>query len=208
MKKIKIAFVEDNQVFFQAIKLLILENPNFDLVGMYTNAESIITELDFIAPDIVLMDIDLPGMTGIEAVSQIKKIKPATKIVMLTVHDDEDKIFSALKKGANGYLLKKNSLEKLAEEIILITEGGAPISPTIANKIIAFFKQEENADLKTLSDKELQILKLIAQGMLNKEIADKVFLSIDSVKKYTQSIYEKLHVRNRSEAVNKYLSNS
>ena len=115
MKKISIAFIEDNQVFYQALKLLLLESKSFDLVGMFSNAESFIKDYPFIKPEIVLMDINLPGISGIEAVERMKTEFPEIKIIMLTVHDDDENIFNSLKAGADGYLLKKNALESLEE---------------------------------------------------------------------------------------------
>ncbi len=209
MKKISIAFIEDNQVFYQALKLLLLESKSFDLVGMFSNAESFIKDYPFIKPEIVLMDINLPGISGIEAVEKMKKDYPETKIIILTVHDDDENIFNSLKAGADGYLLKKNALESLEESILLIKEGGSPITPIIANKIINFFKSKDSESCKNqldnLNSREINVLNYISEGLLNKEIADKLFLSIDTIKKITQNIYEKLQVRNRSEAIKKYL---
>ena len=194
MKKTSIAFIEDNQIFYQALKLLLLESKNFDLVGMFSNAESFIKDYPFIKPEIVLMDINLPGISGIEAVERMKTEFPEIKIIMLTVHDDDENIFNSLKAGADGYLLKKNALESLEESILLIKDGGSPITLIIANKIINFFKTKEtetiNDELSNLTSREINVLNYIAEGFLNKEIADKLFLSVDSIKKITQSIYE------------------
>lgn len=209
--KIKIAFVEDNNLFYQSLKLLLLESEEFDIVGMFSNAESLIKDFPYILPEIVLMDINLPGMSGVEAVSVIKKDYPETKLIILTVLEDDDNVFNSLKAGADGYLLKKDSLEKITEKILLIKEGGAPITSSIAKKIIDYFKSENDRnnylEINTLTPRELEVLNHISNGLLNKEIADKLFLSIDAIKKIAQSIYEKLQVRNRSEAIKKYLNN-
>ena len=209
--KIKIAFVEDNNLFYQSLKLLLLESEEFDIVGMFSNAESLIKDFPYILPEIVLMDINLPGMSGVEAVSVIKKDYPETKLIILTVLEDDDNVFNSLKAGADGYLLKKDSLEKITEKILLIKEGGAPITSSIAKKIIDYFKSENDRnnalEIDTLTPRELEVLNHISNGLLNKEIADKLFLSIDAIKKIAQSIYEKLKVRNRSEAIKKYLNN-
>lgn len=209
--KIKIAFVEDNNLFYQSLKLLLLESEEFDIVGMFSNAESLIRDFPYILPEIVLMDINLPGMSGVEAVSAIKKDYPETKLIILTVLEDDDNVFNSLKAGADGYLLKKDSLEKITEKILLIKEGGAPITSSIAKKIIDYFKSENDRnnylEINTLTPRELEVLNHISNGLLNKEIADKLFLSIDAIKKIAQSIYEKLQVRNRSEAIKKYLNN-
>lgn len=207
--KIKIAFVEDNNLFYQSLKLLLLESEEFDIVGMFSNAESLIKDFPYILPEIVLMDINLPGMSGVEAVSIIKKKYPETKLIILTVLEDDDNVFNSLKAGADGYLLKKDSLEKLTENILLIREGGAPITHSIAKKIIDYFKTDDfgnsTSEINMLTSRELEVLNHISHGLLNKEIADKLFLSIDAIKKIAQSIYEKLQVRNRGEAIKKYL---
>ncbi|SDM04124.1 response regulator [Chryseobacterium taihuense] len=209
--KIKIAFVEDNNLFYQSLKLLLLESEEFDIVGMFSNAESLIRDFPYIIPEIVLMDINLPGMSGVEAVSAIKKDYPETKLIILTVLEDDDNVFNSLKAGADGYLLKRDSLEKITEKILLIQEGGAPITSSIAKKIVDYFKTENDRnntlEINTLTPRELEVLNHISNGLLNKEIADKLFLSIDAIKKIAQSIYEKLQVRNRGEAIRKYLDN-
>ena len=146
--KIKIAFVEDNNLFYQSLKLLLLESEEFDIVGMFSNAESLIKDFPYINPEIVLMDLNLPGMSGVEAVSIIKKDFPETKLIILTVLEDDDNIFNSLKAGADGYLLKKDSLEKLTENILLIREGGAPITPSIAKKII----DEQEGSIKAYNE--------------------------------------------------------
>ncbi|QQV02375.1 MULTISPECIES: response regulator [Chryseobacterium] len=209
--KIKIAFVEDNNLFYQSLKLLLLESEEFDIVGMFSNAESLIRDFPYILPEIVLMDINLPGMSGVEAVSAIKKDYPETKLIILTVLEDDDNVFNSMKAGADGYLLKRDSLEKITEKILLIQEGGAPITSSIAKKIVDYFKTENDRnntlEINTLTPRELEVLNHISNGLLNKEIADKLFLSIDAIKKIAQSIYEKLQVRNRGEAIKKYLDN-
>lgn len=207
--KTKIAFVEDNTVFYQALKLLLFESQKFDVVGMFSNAESLIRDFPYINPEIVLMDINLPGMTGVEAVSHIKKEFPNAKQIILTVLEDDENVFNSLKAGADGYLLKRNSLERLEENIMMIKDGGAPISPSIATKIINYFKtqelENESSEINNLSVRELEVLVLISNGLLNKEIANQLFLSIDAIKKIAQNIYLKLQVRNRGEAIRKYL---
>ena len=206
--KIKIAFIEDNHLFYQALKLLLLDSNKFDIVGMFSNAESLIKDFPYINPEIVLIDINLPGMSGIEAISVIKKNYPETKLIILTVLEDDENIFNSLKAGADGYLLKKDSLEKLSDNIMLIQSGGAPITPSIAKNIIDYFKNasEETLEIDSLNQREMAVLTYISDGLLNKEIAEKLFLSIDTVKKITQSTYQKLQVRNRSEAIKKYLN--
>ena len=204
--KIKIAFVEDNHLFYQALKLLLFDSEQFDIVGMFSNAESCIKDFPYIHPEIVLMDISLPGMHGLEAVSIIKKDYPNTKLIVLTVLEDDENIFNALKAGADGYLLKRDSLEKFTENIMVIQSGGAAIAPSIAKKIVDYFRvvNSNTSEIETLSERELEVLNHILNCLLNKEIADKLFLSVDAIKKNTQSIYQKLQVRNRTEAIKKY----
>ena len=170
-----------------------------------------INDFEFISPDVVVMDIDLPGMNGIEAISILKKNHKATKFLVLTVHENEN-LVQALKSGADGYLVKKNSFDSIEKEIITLSKGGFPITPDILDELKNYFQNNGGKDTKNnpvfelLSEKERHVLELVSEGFLNKEIANKINLSIDSVKKITQHIYEKLEVRNRSEAVNKYLS--
>lgn len=208
---IKVVFVEDNLVFHKGLKLVLQNSTEIDLVGMYSTAESLINDFDFISPDVVIMDIDLPGMNGIEAISILKKKYFNTKFLVLTVHENEN-LIQALKSGADGYLVKKNSFDYLEQEIITLYKGGFPITPNILDEFKNYFQNNSNQRaakskiLDQLSEKEQHVLELISEGYLNKEIADKINLSLDSVKKITQQLYEKLEVRNRSEAVNKYLS--
>ncbi|WMW77390.1 response regulator transcription factor [Flavobacterium sp. 20NA77.7] len=208
---IKVVFVEDNMVFHKGLKLVLQNSKEIDLVGMYSTAESLINDFEFVAPDVVVMDIDLPGMNGIEAISLLKKNHKATKFLVLTVHENEN-LIQALKSGADGYLVKKNSFDSIEEEIITLSKGGFPITPDILDELKNYFQNNGSKDTKNnpvfdlLTEKERHVLELVSEGFLNKEIANKINLSIDSVKKITQHIYEKLEVRNRSEAVNKYLS--
>lgn len=208
---IKVVFVEDNMVFHKGLKLILQNSKEIDLVGMYSTAESLINDFDFVSPDVVVMDIDLPGMNGIEAISLLKKNHKGTKFLVLTVHENEN-LIQALKSGADGYLVKKNSFDSIEEEIIMLYQGGFPITPNILDELKNYFQNNNDKEGKNnpvfdlLTEKERHVLELVSEGFLNKEIANKINLSIDSVKKITQHIYEKLDVRNRSEAVNKYLS--
>lgn len=209
---IKTVFVEDNVVFHKGLKIVLQSSNEIDLVGMYSTAESLINDFEFVKPDIVIMDIDLPGMNGIEAISILKKSSTNTKFLVLTVHENEN-LINALISGADGYLVKKNSFNSIEKEVIKLYKGGFPLTPNILDELKNYFQnsqsekpQKYNAIFELLSEKERYVLELISEGFLNKEIASKINLSIDSVKKITQHIYEKLEVRNRSEAVNKYLS--
>ena len=199
----KICVVEDNPITAEAISEIINTVRGYEPAGIYPNAEDYIADFAFSKPDITLMDIDLPGMSGIEAVVKIKSAHPDTKIIMLTNHDSKVELFDALKAGADGYLLKKDSLENLSGVLKDIEEGGVAITPVIAKKIVAHFSTNTFNDL---TEKEKSVLEYIVDGLLYKEIADKMNLSINSIKKYATSIYSKLHVTTRSEAIKKYLS--
>lgn len=210
---IRTVFVEDNMIFHKGLKIVLQSSDEIDLVGMYSTAESLMNDFDFVKPDVVIMDIDLPGMNGIQAISLLKKNSGTTKFLVLTVHENEN-LISALKSGADGYLVKKNSFNSIEKEIIKLHKGGFPITPNILDELKNYFQnntsdkeQKNNAICDLLTEKERFVIELISEGYLNKEIANKINLSIDSVKKTTQHIYEKLEVRNRSEAINKYLSN-
>lgn len=204
---IKVAFVEDNPVFYQTLKLKLSQNSNADLVGSFSSAEGLLGELPFIKPEMILIDLELPKISGIEAISKIKEFDSNIRVIVLTVFDDEKTIFKSLKAGADGYLLKKDSATFIDDKLIYINKDEAAISPSIALKVINYFKTKKQnvPEINELNERELQVLEFIAKGYLNKEIADKLFLSIDSIKKIAQNIYHKLYVRNRSEAIKKYL---
>jgi len=183
------------------------KNERVELVGAFSTAEGLLSELNYIMPNLILMDLDLPKISGIEAIIKIKEIDARIRVIVLTVFDDEETIFDSLKAGADGYLLKKDSANFIDEQILFIDKNEAAISPSIALKVINYFrnKKQNVPEINELNDRELQVLEFIAKGYLNKEIADKLFLSIDSIKKIAQNIYQKLYVRNRSEAIKKYL---
>ena len=136
---IKVCFIEDSPIAYDAIKTILQDSPLIDLVGMYSNAESFITEYAFVQPDIVLVDVELPGISGIEAIYTVKQEFPNAKFIVLTIYEQPDIIFKALRAGAGGYLLKKQSFDHLVDSIVLFNEGGAPITPVIASKIIGYF---------------------------------------------------------------------
>jgi NarL family two-component system response regulator LiaR len=204
---LKVAFVEDNPVFYHTLKVKLGKNERVELVGAFSTAEGLLSELNYIMPNLILMDLDLPKISGIEAIIKIKEIDARIRVIVLTVFDDEETIFDSLKAGADGYLLKKDSANFIDEKILFIDKNEAAISPSIALKVINYFrnKKQNVLEINELNDRELQVLEFIAKGCLNKEIADKLFLSIDSIKKIAQNIYQKLYVRNRSEAIKKYL---
>lgn len=185
------------------------------LVGSFSTAAEAMAKIPILRPNVVLMDINLgEGETGIDCVRQLKSENPDILFMMCTVYEDDEKIFEALSAGANGYILKKTSPIKLLEAITELNEGGSPMSSQIARKVVAAFQSRaaeeinsENtiaASLSVLSNREKEILELLAKGMLYKEIAAKLFISQETVRKHVYHIYEKLHVNNRVEAINKF----
>ena len=205
MNPVTVSIVEDLDEVREALQRLINQSETFCLVGGYNNAEQAVKEIPLQPPDIVIMDINLPGMSGIECIRRIKELCGGTQFMMFTIYEDDEKVFEALKAGAHGYLLKKTPKEKLLEALEELHNGGSPMSTQIARKVIeAFEKRNRPAqELNTLTNKEKQILELLAKGFLYKEIGDQLHLTRNTVKQHIHHIYEKLHVQNRTEALNK-----
>jgi DNA-binding NarL/FixJ family response regulator len=206
-KCITVSLVDDELDLREHIAGFVGAAPGFRCVSTYASAEEALRHLPKDKPDVVLMDINLGGLSGIECVRQLKPLAPATQIVMLTVFDDTEKIFSALAAGASGYLLKRLAPAKLLEAIREVHEGGSPMSAPIARKLVQSLQStpargDENADL---SPREREVLHGLAEGQAYKQIADKLGVSIHTVRNYIRRIYEKLHVRSRTEAVAKFL---
>ena len=200
---ITVAIVEDNQEVRQGLCILIATSPGLSCIAACGTAEDAIKILPELAPDVVLMDIQLPGMSGIEAIARLKVLLPSTQMVVLTVVEDHDRIFESLRAGATGYLLKKTPPPKLLEAIKDVYNGGSPISAEVARRVVETFHNTRVAGtpLHDLSARESEILKLLSQGLLYKEIADRLEVSINTVRTHVRRIYEKLHVRSRSEAM-------
>ena len=201
----KIAIVEDNQVIRESLAAYVHTDPQLRCVCACATAEKALRQLPQHQPEIVLMDIQLPNQSGIECTAQLKQLLPAVKIIMVTVYGDPERIFKALRAGACGYLLKRCQPEELVAAIREVREGGAPMSREIARHVIAYFQQtppptgvEEIADL---SPRDREILEFVAQGFPDKEIADKIGVRHGTVRWHLQHVYEKLHVRSRTEAV-------
>jgi DNA-binding NarL/FixJ family response regulator len=205
---INICIVDDQTLIRDTISLIIEQSSaGMTILQSFSNAEAFVEEYDYYRPDLTLMDIDLPGMSGIEAISIITSKYPKAKFLVLTVFADDEKVFKALKAGAGGYLLKKHSYDYLSENINELLAGGAPMSPEIARKVIEYFSNNnESLLLNKLTDKEKIVLQMLVDGFLYKEIAMKLGVTIDAIKKHAHNIYEKLQVRTRSEAIKKYLS--
>jgi DNA-binding NarL/FixJ family response regulator len=184
---------------------LIDQSEKFCYVADYNNAEEAEKEIPLQPPDIVIMDINLPGMSGIECIRHIKEKCMSTQFMMFTIYEDDEKVFEALKAGAHGYLLKKTPKEKLLEALEELHNGGSPMSTNIARKVIEAFekKNQPSQELNTLTNKEKQILELLSKGFLYKEIGDQMNITRNTIKQHIHHIYEKLHVQNRTEAINK-----
>jgi DNA-binding NarL/FixJ family response regulator len=202
---IKIMIVEDNRFIRTGWETVIQADKNFNLIGSFPDCEAAIMSDVSQKADLVLMDIGLPGMSGIEGVKYLKEKFPDIIIVMCTVHDDSEEIFQAICAGAVGYLTKRTSPEELIKALTEAYNGGSPMTPSVARKVISSFQNinDSNSDNKTseLNEREQQILSLMAQGKSYNAIADEVYLSVDGVYYHIRHIYEKLHVHSRAEAV-------
>lgn len=207
-KPIRIAIVEDDDQIREMFIELLEESEGFRCIGGYPNGEDAVQDIPNKTPDLVLMDINLPGMNGIECVSTLSKKLPETHFVILTVYEDSDRIFDSLAAGAVGYLLKSTAQQEILDLLLDIRQGGAPMSAPIARKVVQSFKKEQKQkteqEFPELTERENEILKQLALGLLNKEIADELYVSIDTIKSHVRSIYKKLQVRTRTEAVIHY----
>jgi RNA polymerase sigma factor (sigma-70 family) len=205
MENISVCIVEDNKDIRQALEQIVMMTDGYRFAGSFTSAELALVGIPKIKPNVVLMDINLGGMSGIECVRQLKPRIPEILYMICTVYEEDEKIFEALEAGASGYILKKTAPGKLLEAIKELYEGGAPMSSQIARKVVAAFQSKSlSSPLDVLSRREKEILELIAKGMLYKEISQQLNIAQETVRKHVYHIYEKLHVSNRIEAVNKY----
>lgn len=213
---ISVCIVDDNKDIRSALEQIILMAEGYTLTGSFSDAEEALQKIPMVKPHVVLMDINLgEGESGIDCVRQLKPLYPEILFMMCTIYEEDEKIFEALKAGANGYILKKTAPGKLLDSLRELYEGGAPMSSQIARKVVnAFAALATTADagpsnaptkaMSILSNRENEILELLAQGMLYKEIAARLFISQETVRKHVYHIYEKLHVNNRVEAINKF----
>jgi len=211
MNDISVCIVDDNNELRAALEEIISMSDGYKCVGTMSTTDEANRKLPLIKPDVVLMDINLgSGETGIDCVRELKPIMPSTNFMMCTVYEEDEKIFEALNAGASGYILKKTAPGKLLEAIRELYQGGAPMSSQIARKVVAAFQKHTTApgtgesDLATLSNREKEILELLSRGLMYKEIAAALFISQETVRKHVYHVYEKLHVSNRVEAVNKF----
>jgi DNA-binding NarL/FixJ family response regulator len=205
---ISIAIVEDNHDIRQALEQIITMSGGFDLVCSCENGEDALVKLPIYLPKIILMDINLGGMTGIEVVKELKPHHPEMLFMMCTIYEEDEKIFEALKAGASGYIIKKTAPSKLLEAIKELDQGGAPMSSQIARKVVTAFQSKPTVAaeglVELLTKRELEILEMLASGLVYKEISEKLYISSETVRKHVYNVYNKLHVSNRVEAVNKY----
>lgn len=202
-----IALVEDDRTLREAFGDLIASAENWKLIGSYSDAESCLERISENVPTVVLMDIQLPGMSGIECVARLRELCPDSLILMVTVYDTNDRIFDALAAGASGYLLKHEAPAKLLESLDELLSGGSPMSGAIARKVVQhFLKPTATKDESlNLTPRETEVVELLVKGRLYKEISSDCGISLDTVRSHLRSIYKKLHVRTRTEAVVKYL---
>lgn len=198
---IQVVVVEDNEKFRNGLRQLIDGTPGYACVGAFADCEKALPEIRDLLPDVVLMDIGLPGMSGIDGVKAIKACFPDVEILMLTIYEDDNKVFKSLHAGASGYLLKKTPPAKILEAITEIHNGGAPMSAKIARKVLDVFHKENLSDeTNQLSNREKEILQLMVEGNSYKAIGDRLFISPHTVRTHLKNIYEKLHVHSKSEA--------
>jgi DNA-binding NarL/FixJ family response regulator len=204
---IKVAIVDDDEGIRTSLATLIRRAPSLRLTGDYADAETALKEIPEHPPDVVLMDINLPGLKGFECVRRLKTALPAVQFLMLTVYEDSDSLFNSLKAGASGYLLKRTAPARLLDAIRDVHAGGAPMTPQLARRVVQFFASEPATDVTVahLTAGERNFLDQLAKGYAYKEIADRLNISIDTVRSYVRTVYEKLHVHSRTEAVVKYL---
>jgi RNA polymerase sigma factor (sigma-70 family) len=205
--RIRVSIVEDNRGTRESLTELLGRAPALRFVNAHPSGEDALRQIPVDAPDVVLMDINLPKMNGIECVAQLKQQMPKTQVLMLTTYEEGDLIFDSLRKGASGYLLKNMPPEELISAIEQVHAGGAPMSMQIARKVVSHFQQIKmpQSDMEKLTKREQEILALLAKGYLYKEIADQLGISLSTVRAHLHTVYEKLHVQSRTEAVVKFL---
>lgn len=205
---IKIVIVEDIENIRNGLKYLINGTPNFSCSGDFDSCEDLLDRIKLLPVDVILMDIDLNGMSGIEGIKKIKALRPEIDIIMLTVYDDNEKIFEALCSGACGYLTKQSPPSKIVEAILEVHEGGSPMSASIARKVVTIFQKQNSvpkSDTEELTNREKEVLTGLIDGKSYQAIADQLFVSLSTVRFHIKNIYQKLHVNSQTEAVSKAL---
>lgn len=202
---ITIAIVEDLEEVRAGLKNFFSLDKEFTVLDTFSTAEEALYDIPKLKPDIVIMDISLPEMDGITCIRQVQRSCPSTQFMMFTIYETDEKVFEALKAGASGYLLKNSGFSQIADALKELHNGGSPMSGNIARKLVNIFRENEKdrERVEVLSNRENEILELLANGLLYKEIAEKLSISNGTVKQHIHRIYEKLHVQNRTEAINK-----
>ena len=206
---IKILLYEDNEALRGSVVLLLAEEPDFELQAAMPDAETVTTDIAELTPDVILMDIDMPGISGVEAVRRIRLVHPSLPVIMLTVFDDNENIFNAICAGASGYILKSYTMEELPDAIRDVLRGGAPMTGSVARKVLGMVPQAKNTGPESsgLTAKETAILQYLVKGYSYKMIAAEQKISIDTVRFHIKKIYDKLHVHSATEAVSKAIKN-
>ncbi len=200
----RIAIVEDNEVVKDGFSLLIGSMEKYTVVGAYTTCEQALRELPAQKPHVILMDIELPGMTGIEGTRKLKKIMPGVDIIVITVHEDSDLVFDALCAGASGYITKNSDYMQMLEAIKEVRTGGSPMSSKIARMVVNSFQKNTNSPLTA---RETEVLELLAKGKSYSVIAEEIFVHKETVKSHIKNIYHKLQVSSKAEAIEKAIKN-
>ncbi|MGF2412199.1 response regulator [Ferruginibacter sp.] len=204
---IKILIYDDNDALRTSMEILIAEEEDFELLALMPNAETVETDIATMKPDVVLMDIDMPEVNGVEAVKKIRKTDDKLPVIMLTVFEDNENIFNAICAGASGYILKRYATEEIAPAIRMVLTGGAPMTGSVARKVLQMIPQAKSTEQEksNLSQKETAILQFLVNGYSYKMIAADLKISIDTVRFHIKKIYDKLHVHSATEAVSKAL---
>jgi DNA-binding NarL/FixJ family response regulator len=203
-----VAIVEDNRTTREGLETIVNLSKDFRCIRTCSTAEEALKVLPDIKPDLVLMDIQLPNMSGVECVAQLKELLPAVKAIMVTVYEDPDRIFRALRAGASGYLLKRSTPEEVLHAMREVQQGGGAMSSEIARKVIGYFQEQTAAKAKVddLTQREREVLELVVHGLSNKEIAERLSVTAEGVRWHLKHIYQKFHVHSRTEAVLKFKS--
>ena len=202
---VKVSIVEDLAEVREGLAQLVRSDPHLLLLDTFEDAESAIEQIPAHPPHIVIMDINLPGISGIDCIREVRKKCPDIQFMMFTVYENDEKVLQALQAGATGYLLKKTDPQRILESIRELSEGGSPMSSNIARKLVNVFQEmRKSVRQEILSERENEVLQLLADGLLYKEIADRLQIAHGTVRQHIYKIYQKLHVQNRTEAVNRY----
>jgi DNA-binding NarL/FixJ family response regulator len=203
----KIAIFEDNKKFRESLEFVIITSNDMELCGSFEDTTRLQQKIEALRPDVVLMDINIPGTNGIDAVKEIKDNFPGINVCMQTVFDDDDKIFASLCNGASGYILKNTPPEKILQAIREVAEGGSFFTPSVAKKVLHNFQQQPQGEFVQLTEKEKEVLRFLVDGLSYKMIADKINVSFHTIHTHLRNIYQKLHVNSKGEAINKAMKN-